>query len=762
MEYRSRNVGQPTSTKRAFASWSGLLSRVSAFASRISRPVYFLLAFLPWSYIFTTFLISRLAAMHSRITEEAYTKDALKKRFQQNQNDVAFTVMALLPTLSKGVSKSFDVDSITHKLRDVGANRRLVQQGSPLPTNLEPLAAESAVGTHGSSQGPEAGTEPQPSPMPPNALLPDLDDKVESASVESIRGQQSNTSDDGIAQGNAVDQSVEPSSMVPSPTPALPLQGNFLNGHRGNEYTDGETSGEKRPLPAVQLPEQPRIQAEDAGDQRIAREAADTLPNSPEEAQQRQVEPIVELASGQGKEQDQEPQSRSEAASLEGQKQQDQAQSAILEHRSQVENAVLQNQLALDRKRKMELWNELKVVAISRVLTSIYAINLLSFLTHVQLNLLGRYAYLFNLSKDATTWSAATPDPSSISLDPFEDAWAKANYAAGQSEPARQPAATDAQISSETDERYLTFSWYFLHQGCSQLSERIRSKVEQVMSSVTLKTQMNHAETTALLGHIKRKIEYDYEQDFSFGSPSKACTPRVVDGGASFPHEGPSVSGKMTFGAECLMPNGLNGFEDESMRVSVMSGSTSQLGGRSRRKRFNLLAFLLPSTPRGDLDLLSSSGLLPASKQPASMLSYDSNLATLLDETRDILESRDAGKVLKKCVNASFGVLIESLRTPFGLASSASAHAKDGAGHGPLDDAPSSSSLRELEKAEDEVQQDTIGGRRLKLAAVLPLLARQSSRALDSVPNEFVDAIGTVKDLKALSAIIYSSWTTTQ
>lgn len=280
------------------------------------------------------------------------------------------------------------------------------------------------------------------------------------------------------------------------------------------------------------------------------------------------------------------------------------------------------------------------------------------------------------------------------------------------------------------------------------------------MASVPLKTQLNHQETVAVLARIKRRIEYEYER-------SDADDEEEGDGPSSprgdFPGFVPNES-KMAMGSESLLPNGFSSgqFEDESMMsVSVMSGSTTATARnrRGKRRRVHLLQYLLPTTPQGDLEVLHASGLLPPSTAlspgPISVKEYDTHVASLLDETRDVLESRDAAKVLRKCINAAFDTMAEALRAPFGLEPSQ----HDSAAL--LDEtAPQQHRIRELRTAEEEaeVHANALGGKRLKLAAILPLLARQSGLALEGVPNEMLDAVCAVKELKALSAVIYSAW----
>lgn len=670
--------------------------------------------------------------MHARMSGEAESKDGLKRRFQQNQNDVAFTIVALLPTLGKGLNTVLDVDSVTQQLKQVGEGSKAAavaaeQQEATAPSANGHSAAKASsdllttttqtAGVDGETQaGPpspevpqgqpvsalDAMSEPRPPPISANAMLTPAPKNGALSEGEAMK------------EGSETAEQLGGNSEDTSSTPAQPQEQSLKGSANGSAEAEAEAEARRKAQEAEAEAEARKRAEEEA-------EAARTKLQQEEDEQRRLQE-----------------------------------QAAERERKRQ-------EQLALDRKRKMQLWDELKIVSITRALTTVYAINLLSHLTHVQLNLLGRYAYLASLSSDAK-------QPAKAADDPFEDAWSQAN-----GEPAKAAASTSTsasssssadRLSSETEERYLTFSWYFLHHGAKQLSERVRGKVEEVMSSIPLKTQLTHAETMAVLSRIKRKIEYEYEMNSAgeeVGTGDSAQNfPGFVggSGGATLPNEGAAGSSKMALGAESLLPSGFSGFEDEStMSVSAASFSTRGVD-RGRRRRVNLLQYLLPSDAQGDAALLRSAGLLPEDTASEPLDRIDPHLSALLDETRDILESKDAHRVLRKCVHATFDVLIESMRQPFGLASRTTTDDTEGGAEG-----QDSSRIHELRSREEEEEirrssREGQEGRRLKLAAVLPLLARQSNAALESVPNEFVDAIGGVKDLRAWSAIIYSSWTT--
>ncbi|KAI0310586.1 Peroxin-3-domain-containing protein [Amylostereum chailletii] len=55
------------------------------------------------------------------------------------------------------------------------------------------------------------------------------------------------------------------------------------------------------------------------------------------------------------------------------------------------------SQASLNTKSKASLWREVKMLAVTRTLTVVYLIALLTFFAHVQLSLLGRYKYVHSI-----------------------------------------------------------------------------------------------------------------------------------------------------------------------------------------------------------------------------------------------------------------------------------------------------------------------------------------------------------------------------
>lgn len=147
------------------------------------------------------------------------------------------------------------------------------------------------------------------------------------------------------------------------------------------------------------------------------------------------------------------------------------------------------------RKTKSQLWNELKVTSVTRAFTLTYSLSLLTILTRIQLNLLGRLNYLSSVMA-----LAQPPQPgqsSVISLEDHDDATASINFG----------------NDFETNRRYLTFSWYLLHRGYGQILEKVRSAVEEVFGSVSPTEGITAGRLSELVLAVRRQMEGSSEQE---------------------------------------------------------------------------------------------------------------------------------------------------------------------------------------------------------------------------------------------------------
>lgn len=96
------------------------------------------------------------------------------------------------------------------------------------------------------------------------------------------------------------------------------------------------------------------------------------------------------------------------------------------------------------------------MLGFTRTLTAIYSVTLLTLLIHIQLNLLGRFTYVWsvsmlNRSEPTIRLQHADEEPEGGFVDP------------------------------ETERIFLSASWWLLHRGWRMCAERVKQAVEDVV-----------------------------------------------------------------------------------------------------------------------------------------------------------------------------------------------------------------------------------------------------------------------------------------
>ena len=128
-------------------------------------------------------------------------------------------------------------------------------------------------------------------------------------------------------------------------------------------------------------------------------------------------------------------------------------------------------------------------------MTLLYTLSLLTLLTRIQLNLLGRRTYLSSVVSLASP-SAATQS-STISLENRDDD----NY--------------DNVYGNDfdTNRKYLTFSWWLLHRGSRQVMARVTAAVKEVFGAVNIREDITMERLADLMMQVRKKVEGATEDD---------------------------------------------------------------------------------------------------------------------------------------------------------------------------------------------------------------------------------------------------------
>ena len=125
--------------------------------------------------------------------------------------------------------------------------------------------------------------------------------------------------------------------------------------------------------------------------------------------------------------------------------------------------------------------------AITRSFILLYTLSLLTLLTRIQLNLLGRRNYL---SSVVSLTSHPSQDPT-ISLENRDDD--NVDQAYGN--------------DFETNRKFLTFSWWLLHRGWRDLKSKIEGAVQEVFGPLNPREEIHLDRLSALILDVRRKVE---------------------------------------------------------------------------------------------------------------------------------------------------------------------------------------------------------------------------------------------------------------
>ena len=141
--------------------------------------------------------------------------------------------------------------------------------------------------------------------------------------------------------------------------------------------------------------------------------------------------------------------------------------------------------LLTSRKSKTELWNEVKIMTVTRVLAMLYALSLLTLLTRVQLNLLGRASYITSVLK------LLDEDEHMIHLRDDDD-----------------DEMTRDRVNLDEHRIYLTFSWWLLNRGWKELVPVVEAAVKTVFDSISPKETVSLPTFQGLLARVRHRMEH--------------------------------------------------------------------------------------------------------------------------------------------------------------------------------------------------------------------------------------------------------------
>ncbi|SLM39016.1 peroxin 3 [Lasallia pustulata] len=163
--------------------------------------------------------------------------------------------------------------------------------------------------------------------------------------------------------------------------------------------------------------------------------------------------------------------------------------------------------LQIPRKSKAQLWNEVKIKSITRSYTLLYTVSLLTLLTRIQLNLLGRRNYLSSV----VSLASHPLHESTISLENHDDVNAEQEYGS----------------DFETNRKFLTFSWWLLHRGWRDIMERVEAAVKEDFGPLNPREDITMERLSALTLDIRRKVEGTTEEERRYVNENDLCSMEV-------------------------------------------------------------------------------------------------------------------------------------------------------------------------------------------------------------------------------------------
>ncbi|EAU81340.1 hypothetical protein CC1G_07270 [Coprinopsis cinerea okayama7 len=402
--------------------------------------------FMGGMYMAHIFLRDRLEEAKEKLESERLARENLKRRFAQTTHTTSYTILALLPELADQILSEMDVESLTKELQSRSAKSKALRAtANALPASISPPASAPAPAQPQQSQEPKSPSIASSIGVVREDEARSLEDSV--VSLASTReGQEQKGSSSPSLMSVSIDSLASSSAMSPVPPPAPVVQSQGLSESMTSSLISSAT----------------------------------TTTNTSE---------------GESKE---------------------------------------------DKRSKVELWNEVKILTLTRTLTTLYSLTLLTLLTSLQLTLLARQKYLSALytqladeemrvrleeqfSITNVLWEGLGVEDKirslgeKMGLGPAVDAVLSERggmFDRGSGEMDLEKAISGevedrARVSEETENKFLTLSWWLLHVGCKDVGERVRRGVEEVFDGVSLKTKLSQMDLHRLIQDVRRRVEYE-------------------------------------------------------------------------------------------------------------------------------------------------------------------------------------------------------------------------------------------------------------
>ncbi|POV95520.1 hypothetical protein PSTT_16170, partial [Puccinia striiformis] len=114
---------------------------LAGFLKRSRRPITMVASVLGGGYLAVSYLRSKLDEMQDSLTRTRACTENLRRRFEQNQEDCSFTVLALIPTLGKQVVQAMNVEKLVEVLSQTKSRPATKPAPSTADDNHQPSSS---------------------------------------------------------------------------------------------------------------------------------------------------------------------------------------------------------------------------------------------------------------------------------------------------------------------------------------------------------------------------------------------------------------------------------------------------------------------------------------------------------------------------------------------------------------------------------------------------------------------------------------------
>lgn len=96
-------------------------------------------------YLATQYVLGKVTEARQRMSDERIAKENLRRRFEQNQEDCTFTVLAILPTAAENIIERLPVEQTLGELQKQKADRLAKSSGPSDVSTADQLSAPPSV-----------------------------------------------------------------------------------------------------------------------------------------------------------------------------------------------------------------------------------------------------------------------------------------------------------------------------------------------------------------------------------------------------------------------------------------------------------------------------------------------------------------------------------------------------------------------------------------------------------------------------------------